>query len=197
LILNVSPQQSKPATPACMDTVPDINKAKKETKIVSPSQLEPNAGLTDVSLEVSGYFELSAPPVADRYSHSSIITKNSFGTHFFASVHIAGLQGAATLEFQGRDVWFAIHTTEKIYFIYESEENWTHWRELKVERQPYINHLAIYQNGRDVSVFLNGRHVETFMKYREAASGPIGVGFKADPKTGGRIHFQKLCVWEF
>jgi hypothetical protein len=196
LIIHPAPQRSESASDALMNDIPDVSKAKKEVKITSINQLEHKTELIDVSGLVSGYFELFTPPSDPPYSHSSVVTKDSFGTHFFASVRISGLEGARTLEFQGRDIWFAIDVSRNGYFIWESEENWTTWRELKVERQPYNNTLAIHQNGRKVAVFLNGHHVETFTKFKEAGPGPIGVGFKADPKTGGRINFQKLSIWE-
>lgn len=198
-IIVTQPSSAPPVTAGLpsTSTLPDVKKAIRETIIVSRDQLKSNPGLVDVSREVPGYFELSVSPTNDRYSPTSVETKSSFGTHFFASVHIAGLEGAGTLEFQGRDVWFAIDAIQNAYFVYESEENWTHWRSLNVIRQPNINNFGIYQNGRSVSVFLNGQYVASFTKFKEPEAGPIGVGFKAYPSTGGKIHFQRLSVWEF
>ena len=196
LIIHPAPQRSESASDALMNDIPDVGKAKKEVKITSLNQLEHKTKLIDVSDLVSGYFELSTPPSEPPYSHSSVVTKDSFGTHFFASVRITGLEGAGTLELKGRDVWFAIHASGNAYFIWESEENWTTWRELKIKRQPNNNTLAIHQNGRKVAAFLNGHHLETFTKFKEAGPGPVGIDFKANPKTGGRINFQKLSIWE-
>ena len=100
------------------------------------------------------------------------------------------------LELYGRGVCFAIDALSDRYYIYESEENWPTWRKLEVGREPDINTLAIYQKGRKVSAFLNGNYVDSFTKFKKAEPGPIGIRFKANPKIGGRIHFQKLSVWE-
>jgi len=101
------------------------------------------------------------------------------------------------LDFGGRGVYFGLSTTANKYYIYESEENWTTWRNLKTERADQIDTLSIYQIGRNVSVFLNGVFLSTFTKLKKPESGPISIRFKANFKTGGRIHFQKLSIWEF
>ena len=177
--------------------VPDVSRAKKETLITSLQQFNDKVGLVDVSTLVPGYFELTAKPSSGPYSYACISTKSNFETHYVASVRLAGLEGANVLELQGRDVWFAIDAALDSYFVFESEENWTIWRKLKVERKPDINTLLIYQNGRVLQTFLNGNYVDTLTKLKKPEPGPIGICFKADPQRGGRIHFQKLSIWEF
>jgi len=174
----------------------DVSQAQKETLIVSKKQFKNMQGLDDVSKVVPGYFELTASPSSGLYSYACALTGDNFNTNYVASVRIAGLEGAGVLELQGRGVWFAVDAFSKLYFVYESEENWTTWRELKVGREPNINTLILDQNKRTVTVFLNGDYVTTFTKLKESEPGPIGICFKANPQTGGRIQFQKLSIWE-
>jgi hypothetical protein len=177
-------------------TIPDVSQAAKTVNINSLSQFKSTQGLVDVSTIVPGYFELTAYPSSALYSYPYAFTIDNFNTHFLASVRIAGLEGVNVMELEGRGVWFAIDSSTKYYFIYESEDNWTTWRKLNVENHEDINTLMIYQNGRVVEAYLNGHYVATFNKLRKADIGHIGVGFKANPQTGGRIHFQKLSIWE-
>jgi len=180
-----------------MDTIPDVSKAKREVLITSKEQLNSTSILFDVSKYVSGYFELPASPTSSRYSYSCAKTIDIFKPHYYASARIKGLEGSTVLDFGGRGVYFGLHTKINGYYIYESEENWTTWRRLKSERADQIDTLSIYQKGRNVSVFLNGDFLSTFTKLKKAEPGPISISFKADYKTGGRIHFQKLSIWEF
>jgi hypothetical protein len=185
------------ATPAgeALREPPDITKAKKRALIASAEQFEYKTGLNDVSREVPGYFALSTSPSARGYSISTVTTKDSFGTHYYASVRLAGLKGAWTLELGGEGIWFGVDPAWRGYFIWESEENWTTWRSLQVERQPDINTLSFEQKGRKIYAFVNNNYITTFTKLREAQPGPIGVRIKADP-AGGQITFQKLSIWE-
>lgn len=173
-----------------------LNLAQKETLIISKSQFKNKQGLDDISKNSPGYFELTVSPSSGTYSYACALTENNFNRNYVASARIAGLDGAHVLELQGRGVWFAIDTSKNLYFVYESEENWTTWRELNASREPNINTLLIDQNNRTVKVFLNGSYVTTFTKLKESEPGPIGICFKANPQTGGRIQFQKLAIWE-
>ncbi|HOI74727.1 MAG TPA: hypothetical protein PLO63_11345 [Syntrophales bacterium] len=175
----------------------DISQAKKTMSIISKGQFTNVSGLIDVSNNIPGYFELKASPSPSRYSYACAVTNSKYGTNYLVSARIAGLQGAEVLELQGIGVWFAINTSQNLYFVYESEENWTTWRKLTIERDPNINSLIIDQNGRNVKVFLNGLYVTTFIKSKEPVPGPVGICFKASPQTGGLIQFQKLSIGEF
>jgi len=180
-----------------MDTIPDVSKAKREVLIKSKEQLKSTSNLTDVSTHVPGYFVLTASPTASRYSYARVDTIEVIKPHFYASARIIGLQGSLVLDFGGRDVYFGLKTTANEYYIYESEEHWTTWRKLNTERADQIDTLSIYQIGRNVSVFLNGVCLSTFTKLKKAEPGSISISFKANFKTGGQIHFQKLSIWEF
>ncbi len=177
--------------------IPDVSTAKREIFITSIDQLKPRSNIYDVSKSVPGYFEFTASPSSGAYSNSKATTKEIFNPNYYTSIRVVGLEGSAVIDFEGRDVWFGLSTTVNKYYIYESEENWTTWRDLNVQKDGQINTLSIYQKGRNVSVYLNGKFVSSFVKLKMPKPGPISIGFKANPKTGGRIHFQKLSIWEF
>ena len=193
----LSVQQPSDEKKSPIQTIPpEVSQAKRKLLVVSLNQLVRKSELVDVSTSVPGYFEFTAPPSSGPYSFSCADTESYFGVNYFASVRIAGLSGADVLELKGLGVWFAIDASVGWYYMYESEENWTTWRPLTVARGRDINTLAIYQIGREVSGFLNGNYVATLRKLKKPGLGPVGVCFKANPKTGGRIHFQKLSIWE-
>jgi hypothetical protein len=177
---------------------PDISKAKSSTYINSINQFEANDRLSDVSTIVPGYFELYSPPIPTAlYGFSDAITKKPFSTHYYASVRMAPVQNVQTLELIGRGVCFAVDATWTKFFIYESEENWTNWRFIKVEKEQPINTLSIDQRGRIVRAFINNKYVGSLTLLRKPPKGPIGIRLKGNALLGGRLHFQKLSLWEF
>lgn len=181
-----------------LDATPDITQAKRAVLIVSRDQFVHKPELVDVSTDVPGYFEFTAPPApGQKFSFSCVETKDTFSPNYFARARIAGMEGVNSLELKGLGVFFGIFASSNLYFIWESEENWTNAQRLTTQRHPEINALEIYQVGRDVSGFLNGKYLTTLRKLKTPEPGPISICFKADPKRGGRVHFQKLSIWEY
>jgi len=176
---------------------PDITKAK-QTLINSINQFNPNQKLGDISTIVPGYFELSADPSPNsHYSSSAVETKDSFSTHFYASIRLAAVENVQTMDFMGRDIWVCINPSWAAFMIWETEQSQTVWKPIRVERNPVLNTVAIYQNGRIVSIFINNNYVDSFKKLRSPKPGPISIAFKANKKNGGKMFFRDVSVWDF
>lgn len=190
------PIEQSPLNKNSGEIIPDVSKAK-ETIFNSLSQFQNNDRLVAVSDTVPGYFQLQSSPVQARYSDACVYTKESFSADIFVQVRIAGSREVWVLDLYGRGVALGLSNNTDKYYIYEAEENWTVWPKLEVKKNPLINTLAIHQRGRFVYAFINNKYVESYTKLKKAEPGPIKICFKANPKTGGVIEFQKLSVWDF
>jgi len=67
---------------------------------------------------------------------------------------------------------------------------------LNVKTELGFNTLGVYQNGGEIRVYVNDTFVDSFTKLTEPKQSSVGVKLKADPKTGGKIYFRDLTVWE-
>jgi len=179
---------------------PSVSNAKRDTHINSLDQFNPDFG--DKLKAVSpflGYFELSAgPSPSNPYSSLMVKTKEKFGTHYYASIRMGALENVNTMDFIG-DICVCVLPGWNEFFIWESEQLQEGWYPIKIksEKHPVINTLGVYQKGRNVSIYVNGELVREFVKIKEPSPCPIGVHLKANPQTGGKMHFQSFAVWEF
>lgn len=178
---------------------PDLSKAT-QTLLNSTNQFEPisNTEIKDVSTIVKGFFEILAGPAPDQvYSYPQVNTKNTFSTHVYASIRMAGMENIHTIDFMCRDAWVVIIPTWNKYMIYESEQSQTIWRDIPVKIDPILNTVGIYQNGRKIDVFINNQYVDSFTKIISPKPGPLTIAAKASKDKGGKMFFRDLSVWEF
>lgn len=179
---------------------PDVSKASKKTQIKSLDQFNSNLGerLRDLHTFPPGGFELSANPNPDdAYSHLTVVTKEVFGTHYYASVRLAGLENVQTMDLIGKNICVCVDPTWRKYFIWESEQSQVAWRGINVQLHESMNTLAVYQKGRDVSVFINNEYVAHFETLKTPSAGPVGIQIKANRQKGGKLYFRDLSIWEF
>ena len=183
---------------------PDLSNTK-QTLITALDQfnLEEGAELKDISNKVvSGCFELSANPTPSaspgHYSRVAVTTKVNFSTHYYASVRLDASQDVQTMDFIGRDIWIGISPDWKAFYIWETEQLQNTWAVKQVERLT-INTLAIYQQGKDISVFINNNPapVATYTKKYLPKPGPVGIQLKANQLRGGKMVFRDFSVWDY
>jgi hypothetical protein len=179
-------------------TLPPDLSGVKQTLINSNNQLLSSSQLKDVSGIVPGFFEMSGGPAPGTpYSNPSVTTKDTFSTHFYASVRLAALENVQTMDFMGRDIYVCILPDWSGYMIWESEQSQTVWKPILVEKNPILNTVAISQKGRNVDIFINNNYVDSFTKLRSPQPGPIGIYLKANATKGGKMFFRDFSVWDF
>jgi hypothetical protein len=181
---------------------PPINKAKREILIKSLDQFAPGFGdKLKTASQSPGYFELSSDPSpGSPYSSFMVKTKENVGTHYYTSIRMSGLENVSVMDFGGNmDIIVCVDTGWNVFFIWESEHMQEGWYPIKINSQKhsFINTLGIYQKEKDVAIYVNNELVGEYHKLKKPIPGPITVNMKANPVTGGKIHFQSFAVWEF
>jgi hypothetical protein len=178
---------------------PPIDKAKREIIIKSLDQFNPGFGDKLKMAKLPGYFELSSGSSrGSLYSSFMIKTKENISTHYYTSIRMGGLENVNVMDFGG-DTIICVDTGWNIFFIWEAEHMQEGWYPIKISSQkhPTTNTLGIYQKGRNVAFYVNNELIGEYVKLKTPAACPISVNMKANPLTGGKIHFESFAIWEF
>ncbi|MCB9659861.1 MAG: hypothetical protein R3B40_13590 [Polyangiales bacterium] len=133
-------------------------------------------------------------------------TENGFSRgHYRASASTAGdIEIAVTaarltddhampIEVAFRGGFFGV-TGTSLFYLYETDANWTGWKATPVAVEPGPVELRVTQRGAEVEGFVNGMLAGSLTLQRPSAEGPVGVFFKGPPGQQARMRFRDFTV---
>ncbi|MCA9579388.1 MAG: hypothetical protein KC668_28360, partial [Myxococcales bacterium] len=100
---------------------------------------------------------------------------------------------AMPIEVAFRGGFFGV-TGTSLFYLYETDANWTGWKATPVAVEPGPVELRVTQRGAEVEGFVNGMLAGSLTLQRPSAEGPVGVFFKGPPGQQARMRFRDFTV---